>query len=369
MTSYGLIFIRSGLFFCILKMDSKNYVKKTIKYTLAVLFLIAMIMVIIDPFSHFHMPFWGFEAVATDERSALVGLAKNDSYDTALIGSSMSENFIDSWFEYGKFGNNAVKFCLQGAHFDDYEIILDEVITHPELKNVVFGLDNYILTDDPKEQEVTIPDYLYNNNIFDDSHYLWNKSALLEYLPVFIINNIKENYSDDNAYVWENLFPYGRAAALASYMAYRPEFPKDREAYDTYFENADLFLSKFTKYIEERPDVKFYIYAPPYSILFWDYSIQNGRLEAEICLLERVYSKLLEYDNVELYYFQNDYDIITDLNYYRDYSHYKQAINYRMYKCMREGKRKLTKENYYDTLLEMFEYASAYDYKSLFGEQ
>ena len=348
-------------------MDNKKFVKNTILYTAVILIVIAAIVVIIDPFSHFHMPLFKMGPVATDERTSLIGVAKNDNYEVALVGSSMSENFIDSWFEDGYFGKSAVKFCLQGAHFDDYEIVLDEVIKHPELKSVVFGLDNYILTDDPSEQEVTIPEYLYNDKITDDSHYIWNKSAVFEFLPMFIINNILENGSDDNAYVWENLFPYGKSATIASYISFRPDGPKEREAYDTYFDNADLFLSKFTKYVEARPDVKFYVYAPPYSILFWDYSLLNGRLEAEICLLERVYSKLLEYDNVELYYFQDDKDIITNLDNYRDYSHYKQAINYHMYSRMKKGEKRLTKDNYYDTLLNMFGYAMNYDYNSIFN--
>ena len=348
-------------------MDNKKFVKNTILYSAVILIAIAVTVVIIDPFSHYHMPLFNMGAVATDERTSLIGIAKNDNYEVALVGSSMSENYIDSWFEDGYFGKSVVKLFLQGAHFDDYEIILDEVIKHPELKTVVFGLDNYILTDDPSEQEITIPEYLYNDKLTDDSHYLWNKSVVFEFLPMFIINNILEKGSDDNAYVWENLFPYGKDASIASYISFRPEGPKEREAYDTYFENADLFLSKFTKYIEARPDVRFYVYAPPYSILFWDYSLLNGRLEAEICLLERVYSKLLEYDNVELYYFQDDKDIITNLDNYRDYSHYKQAINYYMYSKMKKGEKRLTKDNYYDTLLNMFGYAMNYDYNSIFN--
>lgn len=349
-------------------MDSKKYVKNTIAYTIAFLMLIAIVMIVIDPFSHFHMPLFGMAPVATDERTALIGIAKNDEYEVALVGSSMSENFVDSWFEDGFFGKSAVKFCLQGAHFDDYEIILDEVITHPELKTVVFGLDNYILTDNPEEQEVTIPEYLANNDITDDSHYIWNKAAFTEYVPEFIIGNILEHRSDDNAYVWENLFPYGKPAVLASYSQFRPEGRKDPVPIDEYFDNADLFLDKFCKYIEARPDVKFYVYIPPYSILFWDYSLLNGRLEAEICLEERVYSRLLDYENVEIYYFQDDTDIITDLNNYRDYSHYKQAINYYMYSRMKKGEERITKDNYYDALLNMFEYASTYDYDSIFAD-
>lgn len=347
-------------------MTEKQYVKKTIIYSVLILAVIAAIMIIVDPFSHYHMPLGKWGAVATDERAALIGVAKNDSYETAIIGSSMSENFIDSWFEDGHFGKSADKFCLQGAHFDDYEIILDEVITHPELKNVVFCLDNYILTDDPNEQEVTIPEYLSNDTVLDDAHYIWNKAAFTEFLPEFVIGNIKENGSDDNAYVWENLFPYGKAAAMANYISFRPEGLEQPLGADYYFANADIFLNKFTKYIEARPDVKFYVFSPPYSIMFWDYSIRKGRLEAEICLLEKVYSELLEYENVELYYFQNDTEIITNLDNYRDYSHYKQAINYSLYTRMKKGVNRVDKNTYYDELLNMYEQAMTYDYNSLF---
>lgn len=343
---------------------NKKFVQKTILYSAVVLVLIAAIIVIVDPFSHYHMPFFGMEAVATEERSALIGVAKHDTYDTALIGSSMSENFVDSWFEDGVFGNSAVKLCFQGAHFWDYEIVLDEVIKKPEVKNIVFGLDNYLLTDNPEESEVTIPEYLYNDSIFDDAYYLWNKSVVFNYLPVFIANNKSENFSDDNAYVWTNLYEYGKDPVLVSYLPFRPQVFEERLPSDYYFEYGDEFIEKITKYIEARPDVQFSFYVPPYSALFWDYSLRKGKLEAEICVMDRVYSKLLEYDNVDLYYFQNDFDIVENINNYRDYSHFKQEINYYMYECMRDKSHRLTKDTCYDTLLAMFGYAMNTDFDS-----
>lgn len=341
---------------------SKKFVTKSIAYSAIVLALIAAIIIIVDPFSHYHMPFFGMEAVTTEERSALIGVAKNASYDTALIGSSMSENFVDSWFEDGVFGNSTVKLCFQGAHFCDYKIVLDEVIKKEELKNVVFGLDNYLLTDDPAEAEVTIPEYLSDKSLVNDVYYWWNKSAFFNYLPVFIANNKAEHFSDDNAYVWTNLHEYGKDPVLVSYLPFRPQVFEERLPSDYYFEYGDEFLEKITKYIEARPDVKFSIYVPPYSALFWDYSLRKGKLEAEICVMERVYSKLLEYDNVDLYYFQDDLDIAENLDNYRDYSHFKQEINYYMYECMRDGTHKLSKDTYYDILLSMFAYAMETDF-------
>ena len=87
---------------------------------------------------------------------------------------------------------------------------------------------------------------------------------------------------------------------------------------------------------------------------------------AAICVQEREFRKLLECDNVRLFYFQDDKDIITDLSNYRDYSHYKIDVNYRMYEAMRDGTHELTLDNYYDTLLDMYNYAITYDYEQCF---
>ncbi|MDO4965151.1 MAG: hypothetical protein Q4E51_00450 [Lachnospiraceae bacterium] len=347
-------------------MTTKQYTIKTIAYTVITLILLAVIVIVVDPFSHYHMPFGKFQAVETDERSALVGVAKNATYDTVLIGSSMSENFVDSWFNDGVFGNSTVKICLQGAHFSDYKLILDEVIKKPDVKNVVFSFDTYLLTNDPEEFPETIPEYLYNDKISDDSYYIWNKSVIFRYLPMFIINNIREGYSDDNAYVWSHKYGYDKYTARGAYISRRPISASYMKPYDTYFENSDVFIDSITPYIEARPDITFMLYSSPYSMLFWDNSVRLGNAEPEICALERVMNKLLDYDNVRIFYFQDEYDIVTDLNNYRDYSHFKQDINKYMYECMRDGKKEVTKDTYFDTLLHMYEYATSYDYEGLF---
>ena len=98
-------------------MDAKKFIKKTIAYTLLVLAAIAALVIIIDPFTRYHAPWFGLAPVETDERTTAIGLARNLDYDTALVGSSMSENFNYKWFEDGIIGNKCVKIALQGAHY------------------------------------------------------------------------------------------------------------------------------------------------------------------------------------------------------------------------------------------------------------
>ena len=221
----------------------KKYVIKTISYTLLCLLIIAGIIAVFDPFTHYHKPVGGLAAVETDERSQMVGVARNMDYDTALIGSSMSENFIASWFNDGVFGDSTVKLCLQGAHFDDFSIIFDEVLKKPGVKNIVFSLDTYIITNNPSEYPTTIPEYLSNDSLLDDSRYLLNKSVLTHYLPRFLITNVREGCNADNAYVWADEYTFSKYTARGVYMNQRVQIPMDEKPYNEYFEFADEFLA------------------------------------------------------------------------------------------------------------------------------
>lgn len=346
--------------------DYKNYFKKTIIYSLSILILIAVTVIIIDPFVHYHAPFFGLAECETDERGAMIGIAKNMDYDTAIIGSSMSENFNASWFEDGILGNECVKLCMQGAHFDDFSRLLKVSLSKPETKRIIYSLDNYVLLNVPEQYPTTIPEYLENDTVKDDAYYLWNKSVAMYYLPIFIANNIIDNRSADNAYVWARTTPFGKYIARATYTPVRKLQRADEEPFDKYFIYANQFLDGIIPYIESRPDVEFDFYAPPYSILYWDDCVQNGRLTAEICMLNMVYEKLLQYDNVRIFYFQNQFDIISDLDNYKDYSHYTQDINHYIYESIRDGKCEVTKETSYDTLLDFYEKADTYYYESAF---
>ena len=347
-------------------MNDRTFVFRTIIYTGVILLFLAGLVIVIDPFVRYHKPWFGLAAVETEERSAVIGLARNMDYDTALVGSSMSENFVDSWFEDGVFGKECLKVPLQGAYMQDYLPLLDELTDRKELRNLVFSLDNYLIDKEGSEDSISIPEYFIKKPSITDIYYLLNKSTLLVYIPMYLIRNGLEGRSDDNAYVWADRYAYSKYIARADYIATRKLVPEAEKVYDRLFEKTDMLISDIVPYIEKRPDVTFYLYAPPYSILFWDVCVRDGSLTAEICALSRLYEKLLSYDNVRLFYFQNNYGLITNLDHYRDYSHYDQGVNRFMYEAMRDGEWELTKETYYDTLLEMFYFARDYNYEQCF---
>ncbi len=347
-------------------MTSENFAKKTIISTLLILFIMAAAVVIIDPFVRYHKPFFGLAAVETEERSSVIGLSRNMDFDTVLVGSSMSENFVDAWFEDGVFGEECLKAPLQGAYMQDYLPLLDELMKKEDLKNIVFSLDNYLIDKEGDENSISIPDYFVKKPGISDIYYLLNKSTILVYIPMFFIRNFQENFSDDTAYVWADRYAYSKYIARSDYMNTRRLVPGEEKPFDTLFEKTDMLINDLQPYIEARPDITWYFYAPPYSILFWDVCVRDGSLTAEICALERLYKSLLSHDNVRIFYFQNNYDLITDLDHYRDYSHYDQSVNRHMYESMKNGDYEVTADTYYDTLLDMYNFAKDYDYEVCF---
>ncbi|MBQ6576044.1 MAG: hypothetical protein IJL90_08065 [Lachnospiraceae bacterium] len=347
-------------------MTSKQYFVKSIVWSLGLLVMIAAAVVIIDPFVHYHAPYFHLAAAETEERGQQIGVAKNMSYDTAIIGSSMSENFEAGWFDDGILGNSTVKLSMQGAHFDDYRRLLNVALARPETKRVIISLDNYLILHNPKEHPTTIPKYLENDDLSDDIYYLWNKSVAFVFLPQFLINNITEGFSADSAYCWADSYVFDEYVAKATYLPFRLMKPQDEERFDSYYGYVDEFLNGMVPYIEARPDVEFIFYSPPYSILYWDDCILRGRLTAEICAINEVYKKLLEYDNVRMFYFQDDWDIITDLDNYKDYSHFSKDISHYIYECMRDGKHEVTSKTSFDTLLKFSEDVADYDHESTF---
>lgn len=68
------------------------------------------------------------------------------------------------------------------------------------------------------------------------------------------------------------------------------------------------------------------------------------------------------YDNVAVYYFQKEEDIITNLDNYRDEGHHRPEYNRYIFEHIKEDKNRVTRENLGQVIQEMYEFARDYDY-------
>ena len=231
--------------------------------------------------------------------------------------------------------------------------LLDIAFEHQDLKYVFYNLDPSALEADPETTyELTgCPMYLYDDNYVNDVRYWLNKGVLMEKIPYLIANSLMGDYDENNSYNWAQWKEFNSDMILGLYIR-KPSVSemKPRDYYeDLLRKNLDLLTDRITAH----PETEFYIFVPPYSMLWWDNIYREGDTEAYLYNMEQAMKTLLAYENVKMFYFQNDREIITDLENYMDILHFSPEINRYICDSLIVGKRQVNSENYAEEIRSM----------------
>jgi len=169
----------------------------------------------------------------------------------------------------------------------------------------------------------------------------------------------------DDAYLLGRDIKFGQEYAVKFYP--RPETVSTTKLpEDAYRAVCDRNLAVVTGWIEAHPDTEFYIWFPPYSMLYWDKVTREGRAEAVLWAVEYATSRLLGYENVNVHCFLISGNVITDLDEYTDHIHCSTEVTKWVTEEMLAGRWRFNEENYQLRLDELREFVANYDYESLF---
>ena len=119
---------------------------------------------------------------------------------------------------------------------------------------------------------------------------------------------------------------FSREDALANYG--RPREILQEKTPEEYRPFIDGNVDLLEQLVRDYPDTVFCFFYPPYSLLWWDNMIRSGQLEQSLYAAEASMERLLSYDNVRIYYFQNEEDVTLDLDLYMDPIHFSEDINH-----------------------------------------
>lgn len=346
-----------------------NFKKWTITTTVSILILLlltAALVIFVDPFFQYHAPLEGFPYLVDNQLSQNPGMAKNMEYDSVLLGSSMTVNFNTNWFEE-LMGLDTIKLCYSGAYPKDQANIMDIIFDSGHQVEAVFlGVDVMTYTGGVDETKYPLPEYLYDENYLNDVQYLYNKDVVLNY----ILRPLADPEKTDLATVYQSWWTDEYYNIQWVMHNYEPSVPVREEVLpDAYIESTDRNLqANLCPYIEQNPDTTFYIFFPPYSILYWNDVIQENHLEATMAEYQYIADTVLAYDNVRVFFFPDQEWIVTDLNNYADYTHYHSDINRYMTECFAAGTCEVTsEEEMKGALLRMRAVIERFDFEKLFS--
>ncbi|MBE5830694.1 MAG: SGNH/GDSL hydrolase family protein [Butyrivibrio sp.] len=331
------------------KITAKNFIKKLLIWVLACLFLIAAVVIVMDPFYHYHKPWLGLKAVLHDKEYQCIGTLRNFDYDTLLVGSSVMENNNNAWYDEA-FGGTSIKAIRSYGATADLCYLLDAAYEKHNIKRVFYNIDPSSLSASAETtyESTGCPMYLYDKNPFNDVKYLFNKDVLLTKIPYQVANSFIGNYDEGLSYNWAKWKTFNKEQVLGLYKRSREEVPMMAET--VYQKKLEDNINLLTAQVKAHPETEFIFFYPVYSMLWWDGVIRSGERDAYIYNEKQMTKALLEYDNVRIFCFQNEPEIATNLDNYMDTIHFSQDINRLMLDQIIAGEYEMTMDNYEEVL-------------------
>lgn len=290
------------------------------------LVLAAGLVILFDPFYHYHGPVLGLKAVVTKSEYQCIGTIRHLDYDSVLCGSSTAENYNNHWFDEA-FGAKTVKAIKSSGTTADLKFYLDEAFATHEVKNVFYSLDLFALDGNPDTNFVdeSMPLYLFDKNFLNDVKYFWNKDILFEDIPYLLAMSLAGNYDEGMSYNWWQYKTFSEEETLRHYT--EPEEVLPMVPKEEYQSRVDANLALLTGMLEAHPDTQFYFFLPPYSRLWWESISKTGELEKYQYVRAAAMKRLIAYPNAKLYDFQEEESIVMNLDNYMDHIHFSADIN------------------------------------------
>ncbi|GAE05803.1 hypothetical protein JCM10914_1927 [Paenibacillus sp. JCM 10914] len=309
-------------------------------FILSVVFavLVGGLTYVLDPLQYYRKSTWYSPVFTSEQRYQNPGLVRNYSYDTIILGTSMTENFLPSVVGEA-LGGQAIKLSMRGSTADEQYKIASLALETGKVKKVLWGLDYFALKDPDEGADAFFPAYLYDDKWWNDYPYWFSYSAYENFAKGMLKQLSGQPGQDiEHLYSWHYGTKYGSKEVLQAYDRARNteyyfgvnEEPMERVQ--------DHFNTYVLSLVERYPDVEFIVYYPPYSILrqkLW-LDTNPARYHNQLEMKTWMFEQFNRYENTQVYDFQAESDWTYDFTQFKDLSHHSQDINSRIARAIGE---------------------------------
>lgn len=353
--------------------SSKRWMAAMLAVLMILLVGFASVIIVVDPYFHYHRPLSGLYYELNNERSQNDGIIKHFDYDAMVIGTSMAENYKTSEVDE-LFGVNSIKTTFAGGTYKELnDNIANAIEANPDLKLVIRPLDYSYIMDDAnriRDDLGDYPDYLYDDNIFNDVNYFFNKEVLFGICIPMLVDAAAGKEagitSFDDYANWMDTAEFGADAVFGDRTTFAEPTSRAPFVDEVKQQVEENITQNVVQLAKDNPDIQFYYYLTPYSIAWWGSQNELGTVQRWIAAEKYAIELMLECDNIHLYSFNNEFDLTTNLDNYRDECHHGDWINSQILGWMYSGTDELTKDNYEEYINVELEFYTTYNYKGLF---
>lgn len=342
-------------------MKAKKWIKLLILILILNIIIVASVNYLVDPFQLYRVKtFYPVSFDIKDQRYKNAGFSKNYDFNSLILGTSMTENFVINEVEEILNFSKVIKLCISGGTGKEQNITLQTAIdNNKHLKNVLWGLDIFSFIGEPDKLKFgknSFPYYLYDNNISNDYKYLLSMNTLENSFKILTNSEKKSsNYDYNKMYQWQHKAEkeFKVENVYKAWEKRKTGFNNNSISEQKFNYLKNNFYVNFLSLIQNNPQINFKIFFPPYSILTFKTFEEQDLISDILEFKKYIYNSLLPYQNVKIYDFQTEKSITHNLSNYKDLSHYHQKVNYWILEQIKENKYLITKENYNNYLEDL----------------
>lgn len=352
--------------------NCKRWLTMTIGISLLFLTLTGISMYSIDPYNYYGN---NHQQYLKDKPAfAAAAALRQEAYDTVILGSSLSLG-ISEHYVNNTMNCKSINLSYSGCTAQQRKIFIDTLSQTGKADIIICDLllSNY--ADDGNQtinemQMDSFPQYLFDDNIFNDIQYLYDFDIWFKMMPRIVVkeaaallgravsNSYFQDYADfhkDSAWLpkedWTEDFQNLQTINT------KITFDDAAKITDAMKQNVDAYI---TGAVANNPEQQIIFYFPPYSALYWSEAAQKGYLDILLNTKKYIAESLAAYDNVLIYDFQT-LDIVLDLQYYHDSLHYTEPINELIINLIEQQKCKIVSYNRQQDEVQIMNIISAFN--------
>lgn len=345
---------------------ASSYLRRYAGTSLGCLILIVTFNWIVDPLHFYHRPFV-HSTFVDNQRYQNPGLAKHYDYDSVVIGTSHTENFLPSSLRQ-VLGWDTLKLSVSGSTGREQSLILNKALSTGKVENVLWSLDFKSFAcgaDDFRKSGDSFPRFLYRETPWTPFQYLLSLDTFW-FSWRAVCGRGEQDLERLNT--WYDEFVFSEERTLAAWKQ-RHQFsqmgmiPRRTEPAEVdLLQMRENIHRNLVDVVQANPDCSFYLVFPPYSVLTYldDFTIAEGLFDSRMRFKREVVRSLVNSPNCRIFDFQAERRITHDLNNFKDLSHFSRDVNDFILESIRRDRCRLTPSNWERRLSEFEQ--SVYDF-------
>ena len=294
----------------------------------------------VDPLQVYHKAWYTPEL--GEERFQNPGFARNYDYAAVMVGSSYTQNFSPRELT-SALGLKTLRLSLSGGtvHEEFQTVRLALRTGKPSL--VLWNVNHAAFMGGAEKvhESAFFPAYLYDENPWNDTGYLLNRDVLLQSIRLLRRNCCTRRALDEGFLERMNNwgpkeYTFRRERMLMDWQrTVCSPGERHRAKPGEMVRSARLNLEPL---LRDFPRTRFILFFPPYSMPAQKYLAHHQPQEyAEFLALKKHLYSLGDLPNVTVFEFQDDFEVVANLDLYKDLWHYLPEVNSRMTRAFASG--------------------------------